>query len=167
VEIPGGAFHVSWPKSTAQLTLRSSVSAVGGNRTWGDPKDSGIRKLLTLLRMLMVWCSQKRFWASGPLEGSLLRNFEEGGVLITERPTKRLSAGHRREKLFDRYFFSTILLVDAVSGCRNAVRAWTLDLSQGMSILRARHPVIISAPYRLLRLLTLLRISEKYPQKGV
>jgi hypothetical protein len=34
-----------------------------------------------------------------------------------------------------------------------------------MSILRARHPVIISAPYRFLRLLTLLRISEKYPQK--
>jgi len=27
------------------------------------------------------------------LVGSLLRNFEEGGVLITERPTKRLSAG--------------------------------------------------------------------------
>jgi hypothetical protein len=35
-----------------------------------------------------------------------------------------------------------------------------------MSILRARHPVIISAPYRLLRLLTYLRISEKYPQKA-
>ena len=52
-----------------------------------------------------------------------MRNFEEGGVLITERPRKRLSAGHRREKLFDRYFSSTILLVDAVSGCRNAVRA--------------------------------------------
>ena len=33
-------------------------------------------------------------------------------------------------------------------------------------LLRSRHPVIISAPYRLLRLLTLLRISEKYPQKG-
>jgi hypothetical protein len=29
-----------------------------------------------------------------------------------------------------------------------------------MSILRARHPVIISAPYRLLRLLTLLRIGS-------
>jgi hypothetical protein len=33
----------------------------------------------------------------GPLEDSLLRNFEEGGagggVLITERPIKRLSAG--------------------------------------------------------------------------
>jgi hypothetical protein len=37
-------------------------------------------------------------------------------VLITERPTKSLSVGHRREKLFDRYFFSTILLVR--SGCR-------------------------------------------------
>jgi hypothetical protein len=34
-----------------------------------------------------------------------------------------------------------------------------------MSILRARHPVIISAPYRFLRLLTLLRISEKYPHE--
>jgi hypothetical protein len=30
-------------------------------RPWGDPKDSGIRNLLTLLRTLMVWCSQKRF----------------------------------------------------------------------------------------------------------
>jgi hypothetical protein len=58
-----------------------------------------------------------------PLEGSLLRNFEDGGVLITERPTKRLSGGHRREKLFDRYVSSTILLVDAVSGCRNAVQS--------------------------------------------
>jgi hypothetical protein len=33
-------------------------------------------------------------------------------------------------------------------------------------LIRERHPVTISAPYRLLRLLTLLRISEKYPQKG-
>ena len=43
-------------------------------------------------------------------------------MLITERPTKRLSVWHRREKLFDRYFSSPILLVrvvDAVSGCRN------------------------------------------------
>jgi len=36
--------------------------------------------------------------------------------IITERPTKRLSVGHRRETLFDRYFSSTILLVR--SGCR-------------------------------------------------
>ena len=55
------------------------------------------------------------------------------------------------------------LLVDAVSGCRNAVRELEtkLDLSKGMSVLRARHPVIISARNRLLRLLTLLRISRK------
>jgi steroid 5-alpha reductase family enzyme len=43
-----------------------------------------------------------------------------------ERPRKKLSVGHRREKLFDWYFSSTVLmylLVDAVSGCRNiAVR---------------------------------------------
>jgi len=35
-----------------------------------------------------------------------------------------LTVRHRREKLFDRYFSRTILLVNAVtSGCRNAVRA--------------------------------------------
>ena len=32
----------------------------------------------------------------------------EAGVSITKRPTKRLSVGHRREKLFDGYFSSTI-----------------------------------------------------------
>jgi hypothetical protein len=55
------------------------------------------------------------------------------------------------------------LLVDAVSGCRNAVRELEtkLDLSKGMSVLRARHPVIISVRNRLLRLLTLLRISRE------
>ena len=47
----------------------------------GGAKDSGLRKLLTLLRIMMVWCSQKRFRASGPLEGSLLRNFEEAWVV--------------------------------------------------------------------------------------
>ena len=62
----------------------------------------------------------------GLLEGSLLRTFEEGGVLITERSAKRLSVGHR-EMLFDWYFSSTILtylLVDAVSGHCDAVRAF-------------------------------------------
>jgi len=42
------------------------------------------------------------------LEGSLLRKFEDEGLLITELPTKKLSVGHRREKLFDGYFSSTI-----------------------------------------------------------
>ena len=28
---------------------------------WGDPRDSRLRKLLTLLRILMIWSSQKRF----------------------------------------------------------------------------------------------------------
>ena len=63
----------------------------------------------------------------GLLEGSLLRTFEEGGVLITERSAKRLPVGHRREMLFDWSFSSTILmylLVDAVSGHCNAVRAF-------------------------------------------
>jgi hypothetical protein len=77
-------------------------------------------------------CSQKRCFdgfKSGDLcalESPLLRNFEEEGVLITERPTKRLSVGDRREKLFDWYCSSTVLmylLVAAVSGCRNAVTA--------------------------------------------
>jgi hypothetical protein len=88
-------------------------------------KDSGIRKLLTLLCFENIdglVLSKKGFELQRPLEGSLLRNFEEGGVLITERTAKWLPVGHRREKLFDRYFSSTILLVDAVSGCRNAVR---------------------------------------------
>ena len=63
----------------------------------------------------------------GLLEGSLLRTFEEVGVLITERSAKRLSVGHRREMLFDWSFSSTILmylLVDAVSGHCDAVRAF-------------------------------------------
>jgi len=74
----------------------------------------------------MVWCSLKRevlsFRTFGGL--SLLRNFEERGVLIPERPTKRLSVGHRREKLFDRYFFRTILLVR--SGCREQLPQWAV-----------------------------------------
>ena len=78
------------------------------------------------LRILMVRCSQtKEVLSFATLEGSLLRTFEEGGVLITEH-TRSLSVGHRREKLFDWYFPSTsfiYLLVDAVSGCRNAVSA--------------------------------------------
>jgi hypothetical protein len=57
-----------------------------------------------------------------------LRNCEEGGVLSVNHGTSDekavgLTVRHRREKLFDRYFSSTILLVDAVSGCRHAVRA--------------------------------------------
>ena len=36
----------------------------------------------------------------GPLEGSLLRTFEEGGMLITERPRKRLSSGIDGKRLF-------------------------------------------------------------------
>ena len=77
---------------------------------------------MTLLRILMVWCSQKRFGGIGffnirktrhargdcasedvrenhsfelqDLCGGLsFENFEERGVLITERPTKRLSVG--------------------------------------------------------------------------
>jgi len=40
------------------------------------------------------------------------------------------------------------------------------DRSQGVSILRARHPVTISAPYRLLRLLTLLRDIGEISSKG-
>jgi hypothetical protein len=81
----------------------------------------------------MVWCALKRGVLSSlnratfcALESPLLRNFEEEGVLITERPTKRLSVGDRREKLFDWYCSSTVLmylLVAAVSGCRNAVTA--------------------------------------------
>ena len=48
---------------------------------------------------------------------SFLMNFEEGGVSITERPTKRLSVGHRREKLFGWYFLVRSLNVPS-SGCR-------------------------------------------------
>jgi hypothetical protein len=97
----------------------------------GDAKDSGIRKLLTFLRILIIWCSQKRLFELQDLclEGSLLKNFEEGGVLSVNHGTSDekavgLTVRHRREKLFDRYFSRTILLVNAVtSGCRNAVRA--------------------------------------------
>jgi hypothetical protein len=74
---------------------------------------------------LMVWCSLKRGFELQDLWRALyLRNFEERGVLITERPTKRLSVGHRREKLFDRYFFRTILLVR--SGCREQLPQWAV-----------------------------------------
>ena len=41
----------------------------------------------------------KEVLSFGTLEGSLLRTFEEVGALITERPTKAVGLGHRREKL--------------------------------------------------------------------
>jgi hypothetical protein len=52
---------------------------------WGGPK--GLRKLLTLLIILMVLVrlsKEEVLSCVGPLEGSLLRNVEEEGVLITK-----------------------------------------------------------------------------------
>jgi len=54
---------------------RSGVQQRVLDATWGDPKDYGLRKLLTLLRILMVWCSQKEVLRFRTFGGLSLEEF--------------------------------------------------------------------------------------------
>ena len=106
--------------------IKKTTKVHGGGatalRVLGAPETFG-----TLLRIRFIggpWCSQKRIFKLWDLimEGSLLRNFERRGRGVNHGTSeKRLSVqGHRREKLFDWYFSSTILMYLHSGGCRDA-----------------------------------------------
>ena len=91
------------------MSERTSVMNMGGGPYKVRILASGLRKLLTLyLRtyQLMVWLVLSKEVLSFRTFGGLsllLRNLEEGWVLITERPTKSCRSGidiATREKLF-------------------------------------------------------------------